>query len=226
MTPNRFRFACAFVLGFAGLACASLPNVPLPGQAAATPAATATPTAAPTLDPERDYELASGLTIGSLSTTDRALDQQAPLLEVYAEEQYDPANLSQAGETYPYTMALNNEQVVIWQTNWCTTTADLLEQNVERIRVKFRANEEVVDPNHLSVIQIRSGDLYCAYFITSLYNWPEGKTVLEIDVTFTEAINDGIADYPAGTHTYRYEVTFHDTALPTLIPPDTGSGEG
>jgi hypothetical protein len=226
MLLRRFRFVCALALGLAGLACATLPNLALPGRATATPAATATPKATPTLDPAQDYELASGLTVGSVSTTDGAFDQQAPFLEAYAEERYDPADLSQAGETYTYTITLNREQVVLWGTNWCTTTADLLEQNVERIEVELTANEESVDPKHIGIVEVRSGDLYCTFFITSLYNWPEGKTVLEVDVTFTEAINDGIADYPAGTHTYRYEVTFDETVLPTLVPPGGGSGEG
>jgi hypothetical protein len=204
-------------VGLAALACASLPALSTRSQATATPSVTATPAGA-----ETDLQLGSGLIVGSLQTTNRALSAGAPFLESLAKEQYDSAELSKAGKTYTYTVAVRGEQTLIWQTNWCTTTEDILKQNLEHIQVEFVADGEVIDPGHIAVIQVPgNSDLVCTYFIASVSQWPEGDTLLEINVTFTEAINDGLGDYAQGTHTYRYEVNFHQQASPTLAPRAT-----
>ena len=50
-------------------------------------------------------------------------------------------------------------------------------------------------------------DMHCRFYYTRVENWPPGTTHLQIKITFDQAINDGNADFPAGTHTYRYAVT-------------------
>lgn len=185
------------------LACASFPNITIPSLSTATARAALTAT----VESGGDYHTTSGLVIGSLDTTEKALDAQAPFIESLAKETYDAAELSQAGQTYAYTIELDEDQTVIWQTNWCTTTQEILNQNIEHIRIQFTVNGESVDPGHIGVVQTRSNDLYCAYFLAALSQWPQGTTVLKIDITFTDKINDGMADYPKGTHTYEYSVT-------------------
>jgi hypothetical protein len=185
------------------LACASFPNLTIPSLSTATARAALTAT----VEAGGDYHTSSGLVIGSLDTTEKAVDAQAPFLESLAQEQYAAADLSQAGQTYTYTIDIDKEQTLIWQTNWCTTTEEILNQNMEHIRLEFTVNGESVDPGHIGIVQTRSDDLYCAYFLASLSEWPQGTTVLKIDMTFTDVINDGMADYPKGTHTYQYTVT-------------------
>jgi len=218
MKPYHFLFVIGLTLGFAMLACAGLPGLNAESSpATATLAATATPAGA-----ETDLQLSSGLVIGSLPTTHRALSAGAPVLEGLAKEQYDTAELSQAGETYTYTIALRGEQTLVWQTNWCTTTEEILKQNLDHMRIEFIADGETIEPDYIATLQVPSETLVCAYFIASVSSWPEGAMVLEINVTFTEAINDGLGDYAKGTHTYRYEIDFHQApAPPTLVPRAT-----
>lgn len=204
MRVDRLLLLFFLATALTGLAaCASLPKFTIPSLATATARAAATAT----VSAGGDYQIDSGLTIGSLDTTEKALNDNAPVLESLSEEQYDPSELSQAGETYKHTIALEEEQTLIWQNGWCTTTQELLDQNLEHIRIRFTVNGETVDPHHIGVVRTRSGDLYCALFLLSVYNWPKGTTQLETEVTFTEKISDGMADYPEGTHTYQYNVT-------------------
>jgi len=201
-----FRIFAFLPLAFGGLAilaCASFPNLAIPSLSTATARAALTATVAA----GGDYHTGSGLLIGSLDTTEKAVEAQAPFLESLAKEQYDAADLSQAGQTYSYTISLAKEQTLIWQTNWCTTTEEILNQNMEHIHLQFTVNGEFVDPGHIGIAQNRSGDLYCAYFLASVSEWPQGTTVLKTDITFTDPINDGQSDYPKGTHTYQYTVT-------------------
>jgi hypothetical protein len=201
-----FRVLTIFPLMLAVLACASFPNLTIPSLATATARAALTAT----VQGGGDYQTPEGLLIGSYDTTEKAINDNAPYLEALAEERYDTADLSQAGETYVYTINLPEEQTLIWQTNWCTTTEELLNQNMEHFQLQFTVNGDQVDPGHIAIYEARSDDLYCAYFFASLSNWPQGTTVLNIDIAFTEPINDGMADYPEGIHTYKYVVTLEE----------------
>jgi len=205
MKRIRFLLFPFSLFGLLALACASLPGFTIPSLATATARAALTAT----VEGGGDYQLSSGLTVGSKDTLEKALDPKVktPLLESLAAERYTGEELSQAGQTYAFTIALEKEQLLLWQTNWCATSADILKQNFDHIQLKFTADGEVIDPGHVGIVQTRSGDLYCAYFIVALSTWPQGDTVLTIDVTFTDVINDGIGDYPKGTHTYKYTVT-------------------
>jgi hypothetical protein len=191
------------ILSLLALACGSLPNFTIPSLATATARAALTAT----VEGGGDYQLSSGLVVGSAATREKAIDDKAPLLENLATETYQSAELSQAGHTYTFTITLDKEQTLLWQTNWCTTTEDTLKQNLDHIQLQFKADGELIDPGHIGTYQTRNDDLYCAYAIVALSNWPKGDTVLTIDVDFTESINDGLSDYPKGTHTYKYTVT-------------------
>lgn len=217
MKPRHFLPVIGATLGLAVMACATLSK--LNPQ---SPTATATLQATATVGAGTDLQLSNGPVIGSSQTTNNALNNRAPLLEALATEQYNSAELSRAGKTYTFTIELGDQQSLIWQTNWCTTTADILKQNLDHIHTEFVVNGETIDPSYVNLVQVQSGDLYCAYFIASVSGWPEGKTVLEINVTFTDKINDGMSDYEQGTHTYHYEVNFHQSLVPaTRVPRAT-----
>jgi len=203
MKASRLFVVPFIILSLAALACASLPSFTIPSLSTATARAALTAT----VEAGGDYALSSGLTIGSEKTLQAAIDAQAPLLENFAKETYQPEELSQAGHTYTYTVTLDKEQTVIWQTNWCTNSADILQQNLDHLQLRFTADKQVIDSSHIGMIDTRSGDLYCRYFTVALSNWPKGETVLTIEVNFTDKINDGMSDYPKGLHTYKYTVT-------------------
>ena len=202
-----------------GILIASL-AVPGCSIARFTPAlATVTPVATATVEPGGSITFEGGPTVGSVEEAESALDGGAPALEIFASERYDSSELSQAGETYTYTITLDTRQIAIWQTNWCATTEEILKQNLEHTQVEFLVNGEAVSPDNIGAFETRGGDLYCAHFVAVGYDWPEGQIVLEINVTFDELINDGMADYSKGTHIYRYDVTAKESFAPTLNPP-------
>ncbi len=198
----RLLIVPAVVLSLAILACAA-PSFSMPSLATATARAALTAT----VGAGGDYSLSNGLTIGSLKTVQAAGDANAPTLESLAKETYKPEELSQAGHTYTFTINLDKEQTLLWQTNWCTTTTAILQDNLQHMRIKFTADDQVIDDGHIVYFDARNGDQYCRFFLVAVSNWPKGTTVLTIDVTFTQKVNDGMSDYPQGTHTYKYSVT-------------------
>lgn len=203
MKASRLLIAPIIILSLALLACASLPSFTIPSLSTATARAALTAT----VGAGGTYTLNDGLQIGSVDDVQKAVDANTSFLESKAKEQYQSEELSQAGKTYPYTIALSDEEPLIMQTNWCTTTADLLKQNVAHIHVRFVANDQVIDSAHIAQFTARNGDMYCAYTMALISKWPQGKTTLTIDVNFDAKINDGMSDYPAGTHHYQYTVT-------------------
>ncbi|MBM4422999.1 MAG: hypothetical protein FJ030_06345 [Chloroflexi bacterium] len=203
MKTSRVLLVVILIAALAALACASLPNFTIPSLATATARAALTVT----VQAGGPMTFEDGPTVGALDELETALNSDTAFLDSLSKEQYDSAELSQAGETYTHTIDLPEEQPLIWQTNWCTTTEDILNQNLERMGIEFVVNGQTLDPSHIAAFTTRGGDLYCAYFMALVYDWPSGTTTLEIHVTFEEKINDGMADYPKGTHTYQYNVT-------------------
>ena len=156
-----------------------------------------------------DIKIKGSPVIASPTTTQEKFTDDLSFLEGFAEEGYDSSELSQAGQTYTYTVALTKDQAVLFGTSWCTTTQTLLVDNWSHIALKFIVNDTPIDNSQFTIVETESqqDNLVCRYYYTLLYDSPEGEHVLMIKVTFDEQINDGLADYPAGTHTYEYDVT-------------------
>jgi C-terminal processing protease CtpA/Prc len=148
------------------------------------------------------------LTFATADEAQAEVNAGARLLEELAPETYDPAELSQPGQTYTYTINLRRVEPLIWSNGWCATSQTILEENFRSISIAFTANGEAVDENSIVVVDGQpSADLFCRTFYVVVTNWPTGETILEIEVTFARRINDGMDDYAAGTHTYRFVVT-------------------
>jgi hypothetical protein len=76
------------------------------------------------------------------------------------------------------------------------------------IQVAFSVNGQPVDPAQFARFEGNTGgQQFCQFQYAAVSQWPSGLTTLATQVTFTQAINDGTADYPAGTHIYLYEVS-------------------
>lgn len=148
------------------------------------------------------------LTFAEAKEAQAEAEAGARLLEELAPETYDPAELSQPGQTYTYTVNLRRVEPLIWSNGWCATSQTILEENFRSISLAFTANGEAVDENSIVVVDGQpSADLFCRTFYVVVTNWPTGETILENKVTFARRINDGMDNYAAGTHTYRYVVT-------------------
>jgi hypothetical protein len=204
MKPNRFGYLF-LVLSLTALACNSISSLQPPSLQTLQARTAVTQTA----EVLGDLTLESGLVIGSPNTTEDFLqnNQEVLLLESLAEEQYQPEELSLAGQTYDYTIQLDQEQVFLWGSNWCTTTDQLLRDNFKHITLEFSVEDTPIPTNQFLVWDNTLDDMQCRFYYTRVENWPSGTTHLQIKITFDQAINDGKSDFPAGTHTYRYAVT-------------------
>jgi hypothetical protein len=154
-----------------------------------------TPSGSPTLNPSVDLFA--------------AFDLGVPYLEQLSRDTYDSAELSQAGHTYAYTVPLDPPQDAIWLYPWCTTTDSALEDNWKKIQLEFELDGKSIPVDSFAVSDADNNGP-CRLVYVQLEDWPAGEHVLLTRVTFSAALNDGMSDYPAGTHTFEYHV---------IVPP-------
>ncbi len=201
-------------LSLATLACQTVMAWPSLLSGRATPVAVPLPavTAAPVTPGEADpgpLVSSGGPTLGTARETRVALAAGAPGVEDLAAETYTSDEVNQVGARLTYTIALEGaETQLLWGYGWCATTRAILDQNMEQLRVDFLVNGQSVDQTQFDVVDSQSSDgLECHSARVVVYDWPSGVTTLETRITFLEAINDGMGDYPAGDQVFTYVVT-------------------
>jgi len=128
-------------------------------------------------------------------------------LQALAEEQYTEADFAKPG-VLTFTVNITDDKPTYFNYGWCTTTEEILRQNIEHITVKlfFNGDELAADVVH-SITFTRSDGLVCLDFGALMSNWPAGEYKLEAVATFDQKINDGLADYEAGDYIFEYNVT-------------------
>jgi hypothetical protein len=146
--------------------------------------------------------------IAPLSEAEAAFEAQTPWLEDLAPESYEIT--SQAGETYTYTITMDRSRDVMWVYGWCATTKELLAQNWDHISLVFTLDGEEVPLDSFVRLEDNFDEMECRLYYTLLTDWPRGEHLLTTEATFASAINDGLDDYPAGTHVYEYRVSVAD----------------
>jgi len=142
--------------------------------------------------------------IAGKSEAESALSSGAPFLEDLASEQYDATAYAQPG-TLNFTVALPDENPVVWGYAWCAVDADTLKSNLESISLEFVLDGEDVS-DQMTVFDVESNGQQCRLVYTALSEWPAGEHHLGITATFAVKINDGIADYEAGDYVLEYAV--------------------
>ena len=142
--------------------------------------------------------------VAARSEAEAAFEAQTPWLQELAPETYDLT--SQEGETYTYTIEMDRSQEVMWVYGWCTVTQEQLAQNWENISLVFTLDGESVPLDSFVRLEDKFGDLECRMHYALLADWPSGEHQLTTEVTFATAINDGLDDFPAGTHIFEYRV--------------------
>ena len=147
-------------------------------------------------------------TIGSKEDAEAAFQTQTDFLEARAQEEYDDDELSLAGRTYIYTIPLNRSRDLMWLYVWCTADQESFEYNWSQIELVFALNDEAVPLDQFVRLEGVFGGNRCRVYYTVVGDWAVGEHLLTTTITFTEPLNDGIAeeDYPAGTHVYEYHV--------------------
>lgn len=207
MKKNSRLIVIVLPLLFAILACTcglptSLPDIQIPSlQTRAASAGTSS-----------EYRPGKGPNVASVDNTKSFLDKNpdTSLLEELAQEQYTSEELSQPDKTYAFNIQLTGEQPLVMLNGWCATSQKILDDNFKHISLDFKINGTSIDPKYISAIEHEdaTSNLFCRSFFVLLSGWPKGKTELTIAVTFDAKINDGMGDYPKGTHYYKYIVTY------------------
>ncbi|MFQ5946452.1 MAG: hypothetical protein ACE5NC_09440, partial [Anaerolineae bacterium] len=141
--------------------------------------------------------------LGSLAESEDAFESGVPWLENLAPESYETN--SQAGETYLYTIVMEESTDAMWVYGWCAVSQETLEENWQYIGLEFFLNGENVSLTRFVRFEESFGDLACRLHYVLLSDWPPADHFVETEVTFTQEIDDGLDVYPAGTHLYLYE---------------------
>jgi C-terminal processing protease CtpA/Prc len=143
--------------------------------------------------------------IGSVTASEAAMNGgSAKYLEQLAVESYDNPIIS--GKTYPFTISLSASKEVIWGWGWCASDKATTDENYQHINIQFTLNGKGVSPDQVAMLEQEGGGMFCRSYGMSLDNWPAGEHHLQTVVTFDAKINDGTADYDAGSMTYDYTV--------------------
>lgn len=128
-------------------------------------------------------------------------------LEALAKEQYTEADFSKPG-TLTFNVKITDDKPTYFSYGWCTTTEEILKQNLEHIKPKLTFNNEDLGSDVVHPLTFTRGDgLVCVDYGVLMSEWPAGQYTLKAAATFDEKINDGLADYEAGDYVLEYNVT-------------------
>jgi C-terminal processing protease CtpA/Prc len=135
----------------------------------------------------------------------KAINDSAKQLEELAREQYGAEELSQPG-TFDYTITLSESEPLLWAWGWCAASQENLDQNYEHIGIQFKLGDKEIPQEEFYKLEYENGGQFCRVFVGALSDWLAGEHHLNTTVTFDAPINDGSADYPAGTQVFNYSV--------------------
>lgn len=165
----------------------------------------------PQSDAATTFTMASELSVKMLDKEDAqeiAETQNVPFLARVAEEQYSAEQLYQTGATIDYTIYLSESEPLAWGMGWCSTSEELLTQNLDHIHYTFFLQEQEVYQSQFVEYEYFSENMqgYCYQCFTILTDWSPGEHLIKTIVEYDESITDGWDDYAAGTTTFNYAV--------------------
>lgn len=144
-------------------------------------------------------------TIASAADAETALLGGASFLEEFARETYSVG--PNPGETQTYSVELTPADQGVWAYGWCAADQLTTEQNFENIQLQFVLNGTPLTEDQLAIYSYApDATMYCTLVYALASAFPAGQHSLQIVATFTNTINDGTEDYPAGVMTYQYDV--------------------
>jgi hypothetical protein len=97
----------------------------------------------------------------------------------------------------------NTKVVLHWA--WCAKSEELLDQNLEHMRIQFSADDLDVTDSFTS-FRGESEDWKCEFYRGTVRSWPVGPHVILYKMTFLEKVNDGDQDYE-GMNSRHYFIT-------------------
>jgi C-terminal processing protease CtpA/Prc len=128
----------------------------------------------------------------------------AHFLEEYAKQSY--SGNPKPDEHWTYSIPWDISKEAVWSFIWCAKDQAALDSNMKDIQLKFTLDGTDLDPSTMSVATTPNQGMLCELDYYVLNDWPAGEHHLTIASTFTKPINNGTADYPAGTSYYDYTV--------------------
>jgi len=150
------------------------------------------------LKPSGPPKITAPADVMSVLSSTKALDE-------LAREKYADADLSKPG-ILKYTIALSKSQDLLWPYFWCTTTKEILDQNFKNIQLKFKLDGKEIPLTDFATLDTDNNGQQCRIYAVVLNEWTAGEHHLSTTATFTQAINDGMADYKAGAYVQDYTV--------------------
>ncbi|MEX1247857.1 MAG: S41 family peptidase [Anaerolineales bacterium] len=130
-----------------------------------------------------------------------------PFIHDIVREEYSDEETQNPG-TLTYSVVLPESTDVVGGYYWCTTTQEILEENWAKIEVTVELDGQEVPADQLDFEEFPAGP--CNFLTVLLSDWPVGKHHLVVTTIFTAALNDGFADYPAGTYVSEYTIYVED----------------
>lgn len=225
-TPTRRPLLLAILaLAGASLACSTLSQrvvpqltpVPPAQSDGVEPADPATPPDSSGLgaDDVGPLQIEGGPTVASPRDARVAIESQAAvaLVELAPESAtYTNEDVNTVPGILRYTVKLDDDQKTLLHYGWCAKGQDLLELNLRDMVIEFRVGDTAIPVEQLLIGRSEQPDssgemLVCQSYYAVLYDWPEGETVVEVDVDFTTAVNDGLDEYGPGLQQMIYTVT-------------------
>lgn len=133
------------------------------------------------------------------------LGGKVSFLEDKARQTYDANDFMLPG-TFVYTISLAKSESLIWAYGWCTAPENF-DQNWDHISFKFYLGDQEILKDQIFTFEFDpDSTMRCRYFYNILSDWRAGENHLRTKAIFTQSINDGTDDFPAGEWIYDYTV--------------------
>jgi hypothetical protein len=102
---------------------------------------------------------------------------------------------------------LSKSETLLWTWGWCAKDKATLRDNMSKLGVQFTLNGKDVPLDKFLKLDYPSDKLECTAYVLGLRDWAIGEHHATTTVTFKSKLNDGTADYPAGTQIFKYVIT-------------------
>jgi hypothetical protein len=107
-----------------------------------------------------------------------------------------------------FSVDVDPEMRFTWSFYWCASNDEILAENLGQMAVLFEIDGVALAPQQILEYEESSQGWHCHHWATLLSDWQAAaESELRIRYTFSQAVNDGRGDYPAGEYAYTLKVT-------------------
>lgn len=107
-----------------------------------------------------------------------------------------------------FSVDVDPEMRFTWSFYWCASDEEILADNLSRMTVGFEIDRVALPPEQILEYEESSQGWSCHHWATLLSDWqPGAETRLDIRYVFSQDVNDGSRDYPAGDYWFVLKAT-------------------